>query len=292
MIDSSYSDLTISDLFSGDVELASPPDLYFELDKVIQQPGKSLADAGLIIEKDPNLSAKLLRIVNSAFFGFPAQINTITHALTLIGTTELKNLVLSTLVLDKFSTLPGGMMSMNEFWAMSLRCALFARELEKYMSQAEKPDYAVGTEITESMFLCGLLHEIGLLVFYIKIPELAREVAFQLNASGFDEQLLEQRIIGFDHYQVGAELLNLWRLPKIFVATLKNHQQPQMAGPYARETALLKLASQLSRSRREERPAGIAPEINIPGLNADDIAIVLQQTDEQVDEIISVFCSV
>jgi len=80
------SEITISDLLRGDIQLASPPTLFFELKKVTEDPTKTLNDAGEIIEKDPGLTARLLKIVNSAFYGFPARISTISHAITLIGT--------------------------------------------------------------------------------------------------------------------------------------------------------------------------------------------------------------
>ena len=162
-----HTDLTISDLFKGDLQLTSPPAIYFQLKKVIDDPHKSLSEAGKIIDKDPALSMRLLKVVNSAFFGFPSQISTISHAISLIGIQELQNLVLGTLIIEKFSVLPGGMLSMHDFWALSLRSALTAKELANYWKH---------TEENESLFICGLLHDIGKLVFYRRIPDLAREV--------------------------------------------------------------------------------------------------------------------
>jgi HD-like signal output (HDOD) protein len=102
-----HSGLTIADLLQGDVQLASPPNIYFELQKVSEDPNKSLADAAFIIEQDAALSLKLLKIVNSAFYGFPAQITSISRAITMIGIKELRSIVLSTVIIDKFSNLPG-----------------------------------------------------------------------------------------------------------------------------------------------------------------------------------------
>ena len=282
MIDSTYSDLRVSDLFTGDTELVSPPNLYFELNKIIDQPNKTVVDASIIIEKDPNLTAKLLKIVNSAFFGFPSQITTMTRAISLVGLTELKNLVLSMLIMEKFSSMPGGMMSIYDFWGISLRCALIAKQLTVQFSDNER---------AESIFICGLLHEIGLLVFYRKIPELARVSGLLVQSAQISEVSAERRIIGFDHYQAGAELANCWKLPEIIVSTIKNHCTPQQAGQFINEASIIRLASQISKKCSFGESSGPLPGLDNLGLPDEVIRSIIQQTDEQFNEIRKLFCA-
>ena len=126
-------DLTIPDLFKGDLKLASTPNLYFKLQETIDDPTKSLVDAAYIIEKDASLSIKLLKIVNSAFFGFPSKISSIDRAIGLIGVKELQSIVLSTAVIENFSGFPSELISMHDFWARNLRSALIAKGIDNFL---------------------------------------------------------------------------------------------------------------------------------------------------------------
>ncbi len=270
------SNLTISDLLKGDVHLASPPNIYFALQKVVADPNKSITDAGFIIEKDPGLTMRLLKIVNSAFFGFPAQINTISRAITVIGLTELQNLVLATIIIDKFSALPGGLPSMHEFWARSLRCALLAKELCAYWKMDAEAD---------SMFVCGLLHDIGQLVFYLRIPVLAREVGLLIESTGADEIETENQLIGFNHYQAGAELARSWHLPEIIVETIAEHNNVEYTGEFANAAGIVRTAHYLSRLDMETASfGGLGNDIS-----ADDLSDLIDKTHEQFEDIFKVF---
>lgn len=117
------TELTIADLLTGDVHLASPPNLYFELCRAADDPAATSENLAGIIGNDPNLCGRLLKIVNSAYFGLPGQIRTISRAITIIGIDELRTLVLGTLIIDKFSALPGGLPSMHAYWRNCLNCA-------------------------------------------------------------------------------------------------------------------------------------------------------------------------
>jgi len=222
----SATTLSVKDLLRGDIQLASPPTVYLALNKVIEDPTKSVRDAAHIIESDAALVARLLKIVNSAFYGFASKIDSIPRAITMIGTRELQNLVLATVVIERFSDLPGQLFSIHDFWAKNLRCALIAKEL----------DSLLGKKFHEVAFVCGLLHNIGQLVLYRRLPVLAREVdllAQSQSAEGVTEVDIERQVIGFDHYQVGAELCALWKLPEVVVASISLHCSSENAGSYA-----------------------------------------------------------
>lgn len=268
--------LTAADLLKGDLQLTSPPAIYFELKKTIDDPRKSIIDAGNIIDKDPALSMRLLKLVNSAFFGFPSRIATISHAITLIGTQELQNLVLSTLIIDRFSMLPNGMLSMHDFWAMSLRSALTAKELAAHWENNENK---------EAIFICGLLHEIGKLVFYRRIPELAREVGLLVESTGADEVETERRLIGFDHYETGAELARLWKLPAIISETIEQHCHLDYAGPYQTASSIVRSANLIGKMAFYDSETDLAA-IGIPDEQLSDI---IDKVHEQFEDIFNIF---
>ena len=269
-------DLMIHDLFKGDLQLTSPPAVYFHLTKILADPHKTLKDAGEIIEKDPSLSMRLLKLVNSAFFGFPSRISTISRAISMIGIQELQNLVLSTLIIEKFSSLPGGLLSMSEFWAMSLRSALTAKELSAYWQNAED---------RECLFICGLLHDIGKLVFYRRIPELAREVGLLVEATQADEAETERHLIGFDHYETGAELSRLWRLPEIISETIRQHSYPDYYGPYNNAASIVRSANLISKMDFLNE----ATNLQALGISENQLSQIIDKVHLQFEEIFAIF---
>jgi putative nucleotidyltransferase with HDIG domain len=272
------ADISLSDLFEDDLELTSPPTLFFELKRVIEDPSKSLAEAGHIIIHDPSLTMRLLKLVNSAYFGFPERIVKVTQAISLIGSKELQNFVLATLIVDKFSAQPEGMMTMAEFWAASVRSALMAKSLAQ----------AVPSQLPaerESVFICGLLHDIGKLVFYRRIPEIARQVdllAGQNNEADFE---IERRLLGFDHYDAGAELARLWQLPSLIAETIGQHAKPNPENPHGRIADLVRSANLASKLELPEAVLGFQDW----GLSDEALSRMLDEVQEQFYEVFSIF---
>lgn len=279
MIVSSPSTLTVADLLRGDLQLASPPNIYFQLKKIVDDPAKTAKDAAFVIENDAALAAKLLKIVNSAFYGFPAQVGSIARAITLIGTRELQNLVLGAVIVERFSDLPGQIFTIHDFWARNLRCALIAREL----------DVQFGKRHADVAFICGLLHNLGQLVFYRRIPVLAREVDLLLQSQAHlevdDDVHTEQNVIGFDHFQVGAQLCQLWNLPEAIVESIRLHCFPDTIGPYSELAAIVRLANCLSRI---ENPYD-ALAVSALNLSPEQISFVLDKISDEFEVIFKLF---
>jgi len=273
-----HSDLTIANLLQGDLQLASPPNIYFELQRVSEDPNKSLADAAFIIEQDAALSLKLLKIVNSAFYGCPAQITSISRAITMIGIKELRSIVLSTVIIDNFSNLPGDMINMHDFWARSLRCALIAQELDKHLD----------SEFSDSAFLCGIVHNIGQLVFFLRIPELARNAYLSLQAQEsktvIDEIAIETDIIGFDHFHAGAALTKLWNLPELITESIRLHAYPDNTGSYHKIASIIRVADTYSRIDQDWSKGPNNLDVSI-----DEISAILDTTHEKFEQIFKVF---
>jgi HD-like signal output (HDOD) protein len=279
MLTTNFIALTISDLLSGDIQLASPPNLYFALKAIIDNPHKSAMDAAFVIEKDAGLTAKLLKIVNSSFYGFPAQITSVEKAINLIGTRELQNLVLSTIVIERFSDLPGQTFSMHDFWARNLRCALLSRQL----------DQELGNRYKEVNFICGLLHNIGQLLFYRRIPVLARDVDLLLLSKQpvnyLDQVLIEQQVIGFDQFQAGAELCSLWNLPEVIIETIRLHAIPDNTSSYAELATIIRVANLFS-SIENPYDDDIANSLN---MSISQLSICIDKVHEEFEAIFKLF---
>lgn len=228
--------LSAKDLVNDSVELASLPSVVMRAMELLNNPDTSASDIGEIIAEDPALTARLLKIVNSAFYGFPSRIDTISRAITIIGTLELTDLVVGSSAIEVFAKLPNRLVDMQTFWEHSLYAGIVARLLSRYLRAPN----------TERCFIMGLLHDIGSLVLYHQQPELAGRALETASEKSVPLHVAERGVFGFDHGQVGAELMRSWNLPDSFVETALNHHTPSVAERYRLETAVVHLADVIS----------------------------------------------
>jgi HD-like signal output (HDOD) protein len=213
------------------VSLASLPRIISEIDRVISDPRSSAIDVADVIRKDPNLTSKLLKIVNSAFYNFSSRIDTISRAVAIVGTEELGSLALGTSVLEMFKNIPADLVDMKSFWEHSVACGAASRIIASYKNIAN----------TERLFVAGLLHDIGRVVIYLNFPQEAREILLHAQRSNSLLHTTELQLLGFDHTQVGAMLMQKWQLPVILEQTAGYHHQP-MLSQYPLEVGIVHIA--------------------------------------------------
>jgi len=275
--------LTPESLVNKSLELVSPPSTYAQLDGLIKDPNSSADDISEVINTDPALVTRLLKVVNSPFYGFPSQISTISRAITIIGTRELTHLVLATAVIDAFKGIPTSLINMSEFWRHSLASAIAAKYLAK----------ACGQRATERFFISGLLQNIGSLVIYQSVPELAREA---INSAEFGHEVIykaEQRILGFDHTDVGQALVRAWRLPNSLEEVVKCHHTPSESVNFPLEVAVVHVADILVSSAQfghsgDTHVPPLDPEAwELLGLDVNVVPDILQELAVQLDELVS-----
>ena len=221
-------------LIGPDLELVSLPEIFYQIEAVINNPRSSAFQIAEVISKDPSLSAKLLRIVNSAFYGFPKQVDTISRAVALVGSDQLQLLTLGTSVIALFRDIPSALMNMSWFWKHSLACGITARLIASYKNFLN----------IEQLFISGLLHDLGKLIIFRNHP---REAAAALSQAGRSESfhyLMEQTFLGFDHLQVGLALAEKWKLPLSLQQAIGGHHDPLKYPPSA-DAAVVNLADNL-----------------------------------------------
>lgn len=244
--------LTAQSLVNKSLELVSPPSTYARLDELINDPESAIDDISKVINTDPALTTRLLKIVNSPFYGFPSQINTISRAITVIGIRELTHLVLATSVVNAFTGIPKTLIEMNTFWRHSLACAICAKLLAE----------AAGHKQSEQYLIAGLLHNIGSLVLYQSVPELAAE---SIKSARFGHEVLhlaEKRVIGFDHTEAGEALIQAWHLPESLGFVARHHHQPVASG-YAVEVCIVHVADVMVSAV----PFGHSGDMHVPPLD-------------------------
>ncbi|WP_428564467.1 MAG: HDOD domain-containing protein [Solidesulfovibrio sp. DCME] len=200
-------------LIEADPKLTSLPDVFVRINEVLNDAHSTAKEAAEAIGKDTSLSTKLLKLVNSAFYGFPVKVDTLSRAVTIVGSRQLTTLALGISVIALFRDLPGGLVDMRSFWKHSIGCGVFASTLA---------DPQAGGEV-ERLFVAGLLHDVGRLVLYRNVP---RHAAHVLAAARRERILLreaERRVFGFDHATLAGMLLRKWRFPESLEKAVRHH---------------------------------------------------------------------
>jgi HD-like signal output (HDOD) protein len=199
-----------------DITLPEIPSIVFELNEVIANPLSSADQMAQIINKSPSLTALLLKIVNSSFYGLPSRVDRVSLAVTMIGTRELSALALGISIISIFRKIPRSHLNMRYFLQHSLGCAIASRLLaaQKNMRQ------------TEQMFTAGLLHDLGRLILFIYFPEETLEVLRLAQQTSTCLYAAEKKRLGCHHAHIGKFLLNRWRLPLLLENTVCFHHEP------------------------------------------------------------------
>ncbi len=221
------------DLVKGSIKLVSLPEIFIKINEMVDDPASSASDVGRVITQDPALTARLLKIANSPLYGFPSRIDTVSRAITIIGMRGIRDLVLATSTIGIFSRLSTDFLDMSNFWRHSIYCGVLARLLAGQCNVLH----------VEPFFIGGLLHDIGQLIILNKLPEMAREAHLRAKDSDLPLTEVEREVIGFDHAQVGAELLRFWRLPVNILDAVEFHHQPGEAKDAPVNAALVHIAN-------------------------------------------------
>lgn len=212
--------VTVASFVDSVRNLPSLPSTYMELKYVCDHPRKGVDDISEIISRDQSLASRLLQMANSAFYGFPRRIESIPDAVGKIGITQIQSLVLATSVMDTFRHISPLLLDMKKFWRHSLSCGIAAGLLARKTNGAIEP---------ESLFVGGLLHDIGRLVIYLKSPGDAKKVMELSLENRVLETQTEIKSFGFDHAEIGAALIERWNLPKSLVEMVRYHHRPSRA---------------------------------------------------------------
>ncbi len=223
-------------LVADSVKLISLPDIYLRTRVVLNDPESSADELGDVLLADPGLTARVLRLANSSFYGFRAKVETITRAVTLLGRQQIHDVVLATSVSRAFSEVDIEVMDMERFWRESVYTALVSRIVAKQCNVLD----------SERLFVHGLLRDLGHLIMYQKIPDLARQSLEKARAETRLITHVEQEVIGFDYTQVGAELLRIWDMPAAMQGSVRWHMDPAGTDEHPLDASIVHIASLLT----------------------------------------------
>lgn len=204
----------------GDInQLPSLPKVYRELQREMSKESSNAHTIASIFSKDPSLSAKLLQVINSPYFGIQRKISNLDEAICIIGTRRLSYIVLNDFVHSTFKVENTQFLGHLDYLAKdSLRTAELARQISLKERQSEdRPDQA---------YLGGLLHNLGLLIFMSKLPDQFAKLVETVNQSDDAVDEIERRIIGFTHSEAGAYILGLWKIPPRIIESILYQYHP------------------------------------------------------------------
>ena len=201
--------------------LPSQPELYKKLDAELRSANVSLKKIGDIISHDITMTAKILQMVNSAFFGLPQKINDPIQAANYLGMDTIKSLVLFHQLFSVFEKDESLQDYIKTIWEHSFKVGILAKKITGLKYQENF--------IIEQAFVAGLLHDIGKLVL-IQLPSYQDKMKELGTLSGHEIRVAEQSLFGTDHGMVGGYLLGLWGLPDFVVEAAAFHHSPSAIG--------------------------------------------------------------
>lgn len=243
--------LQAADLVSGVVRLVSLPEVCIRVNEMMDDASTSASDIGKVISQDTGLTARLLKIVNSSFYGSPSKIETVTRAVTVIGLRELRGLVLAASAIETFSKIPNDILNMVQFWRHSVYCGVVAQLLADRCNVLH----------SERLFVAGLLHDIGKLILCHRLPSEAKIVVDRMKSDKLMDFEVEQDIIGFDHAEVGGELIKAWKMPVSLGQAIRYHHNPAKAEDISMEICLVHMANVVTGLAEQELDVDV--ELNI-----------------------------
>jgi len=281
---------TPESLVKGVVKLISLPEIYIRVTQVLEDGNHDARQIGDIISHDPALTARILRIVNSAYYSLAAKIELVSRAVSVIGEDDLRNLVLATSAVDTFKRIPNQLVDIDLFWRHSVHTGIVSRLLSKHCNILHG----------ERLFVAGMLHDIGKLVLYFKEPELSQQVLLQ--AADADGQLFkaEKDIIGFTHGDVGAALIDAWKLSDTLKEVIAYHHTPLKAKNHRVETAIVHIANSIVNAISpdvetdehllDDYPAFEPKTLEITGLDLKILPELMDKAWEQAAEVLDIIC--
>lgn len=221
------------------------------------------------------MTARLLKVVNSSFFGFASTIETVSYAVTLLGPEQVHDLILATSVGRVFSGINSRVTNMDLFWRTSVYCGVASRLLSSYCNVLD----------TERLFVAGLLRDIGHLVMYIEVPDAVQQALSDSRREQRPLHSVERELIGFNYADVGYELMRAWKLPASLQEIVRHHPEPGRARHYPLETSIVHMASSLAVATKQDEGT-LAERIDpvafqATGITPERIAHARQEIDDQ-----------
>jgi putative nucleotidyltransferase with HDIG domain len=200
------------------------PETLHKVNMLLEDPEASLKEVANLLTTDTGLASRVLKLVNSAYYGLSRMVSTIQLATTILGTTAIKNQVVNIAYTDAMKALGGRHKEYHALWRHALRTAAWARTIAAQISDMD----------TEEAFTAGLIHDVGRALCLRLKPETYSRLITQVRSSGRPLMAVEEEVMGFDHARMGGWIAAKWMLPDSLVLSIRRHHAPESAGDKGR----------------------------------------------------------
>ncbi|MCB2181402.1 MAG: HDOD domain-containing protein [Desulfobulbaceae bacterium] len=255
--------------------LPTLPGIISKLTKMAEDPDTTTEQMGKVISKDHILAAKLLKLVNSAFYGFPQKISSLNSALILLGFNVVKSLIISSSIFELMESQD------MELWEHSLGCAVVCSVLAKRLEVSDP----------EEVSTAGLIHDIGKVAIKMELKSEFDSISKIVQDKQISRLEAERELLGLDHAEVGGWLAKSWNLPAKLVEPIACHHSPKDAKDEDMATAIIHFSDILIRGLGY----GHGDDIWVPplsktawellGLSAEDLDEVLDEVEEKLWDV-------
>ena len=225
--------MTPEDLIGENLKLVSLPAIVAKINQLLNDQNSSADDIAHLIGQDPVLTARLIKLVNSPFYNFPSQIDTLSKAVTVLGTRQLRDLVIATTVVNHFKNLPEVTFNLETFWCHSISTGIAARTMA----------LAQNIPNSERLFITGLLHDIGKMIMALLLPRETESLNKVNKNASLQVENPEEQIFGFTHSYLANELLASWHFPESISQPILHHHDLNSKKEFQTDTAILHVAN-------------------------------------------------
>jgi len=204
----------IQELLKDDIKLPSPPSIAIRILEAVKKDDNSFDELAQIISSDPSLAVKTLKVVNSPSYALSQKVNSLEKALAILGLNAMKNIALSFVIAKEFKSHSEGEFDFDFFWKRSVTAAVAADLTAKQINNK-----------SDDAFVTGLLQDIGIAIMYFCKKDDYLEVLNERKAGEFSVEDTEKKILGFDHQELGSEILKEWGLSESIYMPIRYHHK-------------------------------------------------------------------
>ena len=281
------------EILASDPVLVSLPEIFMRIREVVSDPASTVEEATAVISKDPSLTAKLLKLVNSAFYARtlrlsgglpPGRVDTLSRAVMLLGLNQLSTLAMGVSVLPLFKNIPPECVNMAQFWRHCVGVGIVTKLLAVRLRDPSP----------ERFFVAGLLHDIGRLVLFKHVPELTAAALSEVGRNGRRLLDVEREMLGFDHAVLGGMLLRKWRFPESLEQAVWRHHDP-LAGEIPLEPGLVCVADMVAGAvlpgcSGDPLVPRFLPEVwRLVGIGPEDLGALVETAEAHFEVISTMF---
>jgi len=225
--------LTLEEITRRVVDIPALPKVTNDIMRLTEDPDSNVQDIERVIMKDQSLTTRILRLANSAHYGYPRRISTISEASVLLGFQAIRSITLTASVNGLLmKEVSGYGLKENELWRQSQSCAIISRHIAKKLRFAK----------VDQAYVAGLLRDIGKVIVSYYLNDHFKQIMTMVESEGISFLEAEEMVLGFHHGQVGAEVAKKWNLPEELVEAIEYHHSPEEATINFKLTSIIHLA--------------------------------------------------